>query len=61
MYDFTSAYRSLGISALSSLGIGLISIVLFLTVAGCMTYTSIAMGGLGCICIALLLIFNQSE
>ena len=60
MYHFVSAYSSLGIGLLSSLGIGLVGVALFSWIPVGMTYISIVVGALACLGTGIFILITQS-
>jgi len=49
MYQFVAAYKSIGIAALSALGIGILGLILFSLMPAVMSYLTTIFGGFGCI------------
>ena len=61
MLNFVSAYKSIGVSLLSGLGLGIIAVLLFSFLPTATAYASIVLGGIGCLVLAILLFVSKSE
>jgi len=61
MFNFAANYASIGISLLSGLGLGVLAVVLFSFLPKATSYASIALGGLGCFALAIILLMSNSE
>ena len=60
-YKFVSAFRSILYSALCSIGLGIVFLIVTVLLPGFMVYVSIVVGGIGCIVIGVLLMLLKSE
>ena len=60
MYEFVSAYISIGISFLAAVVFGILGVIAFSYFPGIMSYVSIITGGIGCILSAIFLFSAES-
>ena len=60
MYEFVSAYISIGISVLAAIVFGILGVIAFSYFPGPMSYVSIITGGIGCILTAIFLFSAES-
>ena len=59
MFNFVAAYESVGVSLLCGLVLGIIGILLYTCMPGCMAYSSIILGAICCIVFAIILFINM--
>ena len=59
MFNFVAAYESVGVSLLCGIGLGIFGILLFSCMPKFMTYTSIILGSLCCVAMAIILFVSM--
>ena len=56
MFNFVSAYESIGVALLCGIGLGLVAVILFNLMPSAMAYISIILGGITCIALAVVIV-----